>query len=744
MLRTLGKWILRILALLLLIVAGAAVWAMATPVPLDPVIADEDSGTGSVAVKPSWTGLAREFPPINSPLGEAPSDAQVELGMHLFFDPVLSANNDTSCATCHHPDMGFSNGEPTTASRSDRNVPTLWNIAYNQYLLWDGSETSLEEQLLTPLTHEREMASDLDETVQELTAIPAYVERFEAAFGNATISETEIAQAIAAFERSLISNNSPFDRYAAGDKEALTPEQRRGLALFRSGATRCFECHTAPTFAQDTFRVVGVESDDPGRAGVEESGIAGAFKVPTLRNIALTAPYMHNGSFASLEEVVTFYADGGGRVHGQENMDPFVAGFELNEREQADLVAFLHALTDESALDDLAVPTVALSGLDTVARVENPARGVSARLNSAESGGLARQPRDPETFTVTPDSDIQAIIDRAQDGDTILVEYGVYNVRLAVDVNGLTIEGVPNADGDYPIFDGENTLSEAIIASGNDFEVSQLHVRNYTDNGILVEGVDGVYLHDLVSENTGVYGIYPTKSNNVLVERVIASGVNDAAIYAGQCMNVIVRDSEVFGSVIGIELENTINGEAYNNYAHDNSLGIFVVVLPQLTSKVSRHSKVYDNILENNNIDNFADEGMAAALVPPGLGILSLGADDVEIYNNSISGNRTAGVAVFSLTVGYDQNEIDVGPNPENNWVHDNQYNNNGYDPAKFVRDLGIPVGDTLWDGSGWNNRFDETDYKPGFPLVFAKDSWATWQKRLHWHAINLLVRVAG
>ncbi|HFC12657.1 MAG TPA: hypothetical protein ENJ56_07420, partial [Anaerolineae bacterium] len=706
-------------------------------------VSDEDSGAGSVAVKPSWTGLAREFPATNELADNQSSAAKAELGMQLFFDPVLSADNQMSCATCHQPDQGFSNGQAITPSRSNRNVPTLWNVAYRQYLLWDGSETALENQALTPLTHSAEMNADLDATVAELAAIPAYAERFKAVFGeDGGISAENITKALATFERTLISTDSPFDKYAAGDKEALTPAQRRGLTLFRSGATRCFECHAAPTFAQDTFRVVGVDSDDPGRAAVEANGIKGAFRVPTLRNIALTAPYMHNGMFETLEEVVTFYADGGGRDRGVEFVDPFVGGFDLNEQETADLVAFLHALTDESRLPE--IPTVALSGLATLERSESAGRAESLRLNSAEAGGLARQPREPQDFTVTPNSDIQAIIDRAQAGDRILVEYGIYNMRLAVDVSGLTIEGIPNAAGDYPIFDGENKLSEAIIASGNDFAVGKLHVRNYTSNGILVEGVDGVHFYDLISENTGTYGIYPTKSDNVLVERVTASLVNDAAIYAGQCKNVVVRDSEVFGSVIGIELENTLNGEAYNNYAHDNSLGLFVVVLPQLNSKVSRGSKLYDNRVENNNIPNFADEGMAAALVPPGVGILSLGADDVEIYNNVVKDHRTTGVAVFSLAIGYDQNEIDVGPTPENNWIHNNEYSNNGYDPVASVKDLGIPVGDVIWDGSGWNVRFDEADFKPGFPKILAKDSWATWQKRLHWHTLNLIVKLAG
>ncbi len=735
MLRKIGKILLALLGIVVVLVSVGAIWAANTPVPVDPPILDADSGTGSIAAVSAISGLLREFPPMNTPADNQVTDERAELGRQLFFDPILSAENDMSCATCHHPDRGFSNGE--VAGRTGRNVPTLWNVGYAQFLQWDGSMDSLESQALTPLTHADEMAANLDEMASELTAIPAYQAMFDEAYGGDVSAET-VTYALAAFQRTLVTKLSPFDRYAQGDRDALTPEQRRGLALFRSGATRCFECHAAPTFADDTFRVIGVPSGDLGRAAVADDGMEGAFKVPTLRNIALTAPYMHDGSMETLEEVVEFYADGGGRAHDLSGIDPFVSGFDLSEQEQEDMVAFLYALTDESTLP--AIPGTALSGLPSIVRYNNPDRRTVLSFNTARTGGYALPDREPTTIMISPDDDVQAKVDDALPGDTILFEYGIYHERVATDVNGLTFEGIANGAGEYPIFDGQGTLSEAFIASGSDFKIGKLHVRNYTDNGILVEGAKNVHIYDIISEDTGTYGIYPTKSTNVLVERVVASGVNDAAIYAGQCRDVIVRDSEVFGSVLGIELENTLNGAAYNNYAHDNSLGIFVVVLPQLTAKISRNSQIYDNVVVNNNIPNFADEGMAAALVPPGVGILSLAADNVEIYNNEIRDHRTAGVAIFSLTAGFDINEIDVGPNPEDNYVHDNIFSNNGYDPVASVADLGIPVGDTLWDGSGWNNRFDEPDAQHGFPLLMPNEDWGMRRKRVHWHFLNRLV----
>lgn len=751
------RWLLRIGGVLLLLLVILFVIGAATPIPEDaPVPPEQPGGPGASSVEPSYSGLQRAFPPVNEPADNPTSEAKVELGRLLFFDPLLSANDDISCATCHHPDFGFSDGLPLAIGAEgtgaghersggrqlSRNTPGLWNVAYSQRLFWDGRESSLEAQLMVPLTHVDEMgAGDTAQLVAELEAIEAYQSLFAEAFDDG-ITVENLQRALAAFERSLISSDSPFDRYAAGQFDALTPAQRRGLALFRSGATRCFECHTAPTFASDTFRIVGVPSDDPGRAAVAADAAAGAFRVPSLRNVALTAPYMHNGSLATLEEVVDFYAEGGGRAHGRSDIDPFVAGFELSEQERADLIAFLYALTDESRMPER--PATVPSGLAPVAAAENPARAAVAAHNVAAGTTAGAETRAAQTIVVQPDETIQAAVDRARPGDTIHVPYGVYHERVVIDLSDITLEGIPNEAGERPILDGAGEMADGIIASGNNFAVGNIHVRNYTDNGILVEGVTGVHFYDIFAEDTGTYGIYPVQSTDVLIERMEVTGVDDAGIYAGQCENVIIRDSVAYGNVIGIEVENSVGGAVYDNHVYDNTVGILIVLLPNLTSKVADDTMVYDNIVENNNLDNFAPEGATANFLPPGVGILLLSADGNEVYQNTIRGNKTSGVALFSLLSTGVFNDLDIGPNPERNYIHDNVYDNNGYDPAQFVKDLGIPVGDILWDGAGGGNTFAEPEVSGTFPPLLPGPNWPAALQRVYWHGLNVLIGLVG
>lgn len=737
---TVLKWIVRLLLGLVLLFIAIFLVAGLFPANADPVL--ESSGAGASSVEPSYSGLQRDFPPSSEPADNPTTDAKTALGQMLFFDPILSQNNDISCASCHHPDLGFSDGLPTAVGPNgvalSRNTPTLWNVAYAQNLFWDGRLNSLEAQSEFPLTHPDEMGvTDTAVVVSELAAIPEYDTLFNTAFADG-ITLDNMERALAAYQRTLIANSSPFDRYAAGDFAALTAQQRRGLGLFRSGATRCFECHTAPTFASDTFRIIGVESDDPGRAGVTDDGVFGAFKVPTLRNIALTAPYMHNGSMATLEEVVDFYADGGGNAHSAENVDIFVQGFDLNDQERADLVAFLYALTDDKA--QVAIPASVPSGLPVVAAGDNAAWAAVAAHNVGGDGSAATA-RDPITITVQPGESIQTAVDQAQPGDTIQIAYGVYNQRVVIDISDLTLLGVPNDANEFPILDGEGQLTEAVIASGNNFTVGNLHVRNYTDNGIIVEGVRNVHFHDILAEHTGTYGVYPVQSTDVLIERVEVTGVDDAGIYAGQCENVVVRHSVVYGNVLGIELENTVNGEVYNNHAYDNTVGIFIVLLPQLTSKWSANTKVYDNLVENNNHVNFAPEGNIAGVAPSGVGVLLLSTDNAEVTDNTITGNKTTGVAVFSLTGtgAFDRNEIDVGDQPEGNWIHDNSFENNAYDPDPFIASLGVPAADIMWDASGSNNRFNEPDASY-FPPVLPSDGWPSLFRRSYENILNFLV----
>lgn len=738
-----------VIALLALLLVGFVV-AAAVPGESDPPVDMNAHGAGSSSVAPATSGLLRAFPPTNEPASNPTTPEKVALGRLLFFDPILSESDEVACATCHHPDLGFGDGRPTPAGAGgvslSRNAPTLWNVAYTQSLFWDGRLSSLEEQAMVPLTHADEMAvGDPATMVADLRAIPEYADLFRSAFGvePGSITPEHVTMALAAFQRTLISDDSPFDRYAAGDFNALTPQQRRGLAIFRSGATRCFECHGAPTFASDTFRVIGVGSDDPGRAGVVADGLQGAFKVPTLRNIALSAPYMHDGSMATLEAVIDFYREGGGRAHGFDKVDVFVNPFDLSEQERADLLAFLYALTDESGLPE--IPASVPSGLPVVGHVENPARAVAASFNTGEPGAAPITGGAARTITVAAGESIQSAVDRARPGDTVEIPYGVYHERVAVDMSDITLRGVPNEAGEFPVLDGQGALSEGVIASGNNFTVGNLHVMNYTDNGVLVEGATGVHFHDIVAENVGTYGVYPVRSTGVLIERVTVSGVDDAGIYAGQSENVVVRDSVAFDNVIGIELENTLGGEVYDNHVYDNSNGILIVLLPQLTSKISSGAKIYNNLVEHNNTPNFAPEGATARIVPPGSGILLIGTDNNEVYGNTITGNKTAGLALFSLTGtgAFNANELDVGPLPEGNYVHGNSWSNNAYDPDPIVAELGIPAGDILWDTTGADNRFNESG-ATSFPPLLPGNGWPGFARNAYGNVFKVLSGLLG
>ncbi len=437
-------WIKRIFLTLGVLALFGILYAAFAPLPFDDLPPQDKWGAGASSVLPAYSGLQREFPALN---GET-SPEKTELGRLLFFDPILSKDQDMSCATCHNPSLGFSDGLQT-AKGSDgefltRNTPSLWNAGYETKLFWDGRADSLEQQMSVPLHAENEMAGNDNETVARLKAIPEYVKLFDAAFGKDSVTMENAQSAIASFERTLISNNSPFDRYAAGQFDALTGQQRRGLNLFRSAATRCFECHAAPTFGSNDFFVTGVPDleglpHDLGRAAIVSDGQDGAFKAPTLRNVALTGPYMHNGSFATLDDVLWFYEKGGGSQYGLE-VDRHIIPIDLSEQEHEDLVAFLYALTDESAMPN--VPASVPSGLPVVEQYPNLAREVAEGLNveAAESGVPAHE---PTVVRVGPNESIQQAVDRSGPGDTIEVPYGIYHESVVLDWSDVKLVGIP-------------------------------------------------------------------------------------------------------------------------------------------------------------------------------------------------------------------------------------------------------------------------------------------------------------
>lgn len=280
------------------------------------------------------------------------SPAQVALGRRLFFDGLLSRDESVSCASCHRPDHGFADPRPLSlgvhGDESVRNAPTLFNRALGTSFSWDGNARTLEIQVLQPIENPIEMDLPLDEALRRLAAHDEYPALFAAAFPDGAEGPTreQLATVLSAFVRRLVIGASPVDRYLAGDISDLTPAEKAGLWLWQSRG-RCWRCHNGPNFSDESFRNTGVGAEDgapaAGRMGVTgEDADRGAFKTPTLRGLEFTAPYMHDGSLPTLEDVVEFYRLGGiENSHLDVDMEPI----ELSEQDAANLVAFLKALS---------------------------------------------------------------------------------------------------------------------------------------------------------------------------------------------------------------------------------------------------------------------------------------------------------------------------------------------------------------------------------------------------------------
>ena len=301
---------------------------------------------------------------------------KIDLGRLLFFDRRLSGDGTMSCATCHIPELGFADGQaiglnyPTT--RNWRNTPTLMNVVFYRFLFHDGRVTSLEDQALFPIMSAFEMNQNLDFVEEEIRSVPEYVSRFEKVYGDPDVTRDRMALALAAYQRTLISKNVPLDRFLKGDQEALSPAAREGFTVF-TGKGNCAKCHYGTALIDNEFHALHVPespefdrdprvaatrrfvakinhyeafrelNEDPGRYLVtKEQRDWKAFRTPTLREISRTAPYMHNGVFATLREVIDFLDAGGGP--GNSELDPLA----LSEEEKKSLETFLvEALTGE-------------------------------------------------------------------------------------------------------------------------------------------------------------------------------------------------------------------------------------------------------------------------------------------------------------------------------------------------------------------------------------------------------------
>ncbi len=279
---------------------------------------------------------------------------RVELGKMLFFDPRLSGSNWISCGTCHNPTLGWSDGLPTAIGHGQkvlgRSTPTIINTAYQPLQFWDGRARSLEKQAVGPIEAAGEMNQSIEKSagknkslLVKLKAYKGYRDAFKAAYPGEGISKDTIAKAIASFERTIVSTDAPFDRWVKGEKQAMSKAALRGFKVFE-GKGKCAACHSGFNFTDNGFHNIGLkDATDAGRYAIRKVKILiGAFKTPTLRDVALTAPYMHNGEYSSLEEVVEHYNLGG---ITKENLSPNISKLNLTQDEKADLVEFLKSLT---------------------------------------------------------------------------------------------------------------------------------------------------------------------------------------------------------------------------------------------------------------------------------------------------------------------------------------------------------------------------------------------------------------
>ncbi|MCY1076400.1 methanobactin export MATE transporter MbnM [Archangium lansingense] len=366
--RTLSSWSTAVLSLLLLTACGEEKKPYAWQLP---------------------PGFPEPFVPADNPM----SEEKVVLGRHLFYDERLSGNGTMACASCHEQQRAFSDAKVTPSGSTGhvvpRNSPGLANVAYLATYTWANPVLdTLEKQALVPLFAETPlelgMGTRLEEVLQRLREDASYPALFRAAFPDEKepIHEENVVKALASFQRTLLSGNSPYDRYLQGDASALSPAAKRGLELFFGERAECYHCHSGPHLtnsfrSKDTklserdFQNTGLYNvDGQGAYPLDNTGLyeftndpkdMGRFRVPPLRNVALTAPYMHDGSIATLEEVLDFYIAGGRNVTSGPHVgdgrasplkNPLVRPFELSAQERADLIAFLESFTDLDFVND--------------------------------------------------------------------------------------------------------------------------------------------------------------------------------------------------------------------------------------------------------------------------------------------------------------------------------------------------------------------------------------------------------
>ncbi len=306
------------------------------------------------------------------------SPQQIDLGRFLFFDPALSKDGSLSCASCHQPDKGFSDdldrSVGITGEKVGRSSPSLWNVGFLKKLFWDARATTLEAQAEGPLFDPKEMGNSKEQLLDTLNGNDEYVRLFQQVYDSQLpITLEQVTKALTAFQASLISLNSRYDQYAHGYHEALSEQEIAGLNVFRSFVARCSECHQPPLFTNDQIAVIGTPEPEgmPFDVGAQktfdEFKLRGGFKVPTLRNITKTAPYMHSGKFENLFDSIEFYTKGRGHAVPKDQtlyLHWHIWEPDLSDAEIESIIDFLGALNDESLMPT--IPTSVPSGLPPI------------------------------------------------------------------------------------------------------------------------------------------------------------------------------------------------------------------------------------------------------------------------------------------------------------------------------------------------------------------------------------------
>jgi cytochrome c peroxidase len=284
---------------------------------------------------------------IPAPSSNPLTAEKAELGKTLFFDARLSRDGNMSCASCHSPDKRWSDGRLRPIGSENvpnaRRTPTVLNSAWLTVLMWDGRASTLEAQAVLPITTPHEMNFDMPTLVKRLAEIKGYRPLFARAYGDETVNPKRITEALASFQRTIVSRPAPFDRWVAGDESAMSARAKRGFELF-GGKANCAACHKSWRFTDDSFHDIGLNSSDLGRGArvpAQVTSMQHAFKTPSLRDLPINGPYMHDGSMSSLEEVIKHYEKGG---LGRKSRSADIKPFELTDEERLSLVEFIQAL----------------------------------------------------------------------------------------------------------------------------------------------------------------------------------------------------------------------------------------------------------------------------------------------------------------------------------------------------------------------------------------------------------------